>query len=252
MKQFLYFGVLLLTKRLLEHQMQINNYNYFYSPKISRNRINIQNKNTVSFTSCPVCDVNIKTKNPYGQYDLMPATFSELNVTDEEDLLAVMNIHESWINTDYGKGFCNSFYNEKEKNNKRKYWVIENNNSLKPLADRILSLMKTEVVTDSDKNKTMFVCFLQSSPKICNAEIKNIKGVGEMNLGMAINLAKKENCNQLKIISTNDDFYKHVGNFKVEESFDKEGSVLYLDKTQFDETLINIKNKYFFRSPYLQ
>jgi uncharacterized surface protein with fasciclin (FAS1) repeats len=210
------------------------------------NRFTLQNKKQLSFTSIPVYNIKIKTLDPYGKFVPTSAVFSKLKTNTEEDLEAVFNILENWKNTDYGESFSNSFIHNKPRRDTG-YYAIELKDSLKPLYEKILCVIKTEVLKYHTTGKrNLQLCFLQGSPDVIDAPFRTIKGLGDLSLYGVVKLAKAKKVDGIEVISTNDSFYNHIADFQTLEKLDKEGSALYLDKSKFEPFLSRIKAKYSF------
>lgn len=188
--------------------------------KISNN-INKSHSN-VSFSSLKLFDVALQKKTASGVFEVLPAAFTKLSSSSNEDFEAVYDVFQKWGKGDYVEAFCESFYKNKNKN--VGFYFIELFDRSKNLYDRTLCLIKTKIIDGLD-GKHLDLSLLQAKPELINQSSRDIKGLGEAGLVAVEKLAKNSNAKSIEVVSTNNPFYLKRG-YNLIEDFGDEGGFL--------------------------
>ena len=92
------------------------------------------------------------------------------------------------------------------------------------------------------RERSLSLKLLQSSPQILGKQ-EPIKGSGENSISCIIDLAKKNQCQDLDLLSTNDSFYEYLG-FEKDMALKEGVSFMFLDEDKFDPLVQKINRKY--------
>ena len=89
------------------------------------------------------------------------------------------------------------------------------------------------------------ILFLQASPEIADNKKSPIRGAGELAMYAVVKHAKEKKCSKVSLMSTNHDFYRHIGFIPmapISPLYSSKG--FYLEKKDYDTFLKKIEEKY--------
>lgn len=194
------------------------------------------------FTSKPLYNVHLKEKDKNGEYNFIPAKFSELETNSIQDKTLMQNIANSWEKTRFNYA---PFINENFKyyGKFRSYYVLELKDE-KNSPETITCIVETKKNNTEDDTKILNLFYIQAHPNIASNKSSTIKGSGEIMLYGVVKKAQENGFKHIKISSVNDEFYEKMG-------FDRRiGSdhnpYYWLDDDDFGDFLKRIEKKYGF------
>lgn len=162
-------------------------------------------KNNVSFTSTPIHTITLKKLTNGVENGTIKAVFSKLNPFDIKDIESIEKIKETWSDPEK---LIHSFYRHfKEKKSDNEFFAIELDEK-NGLSKTILGLLNTCFLP---KDKMYHLLTINTKPNfIKGRKDKEIKGIGEIMLGEAIQQAKQKKVDSFNFISLADNFYDHT------------------------------------------
>lgn len=164
----------------------------------------LSSKQKINFTSTPIHYVSPRTVEGASQNAKM--LFSRLDINSRTDVDAIKQIQEqTWKNDDNIKRtICRKFLGP---NVSGDFFALEKQGE-ESLGERIVGLMNILKYKDSESPVVNISYLVSKHNYLSNPKKRQVKGVGEILLGEAVNVAKKFGA-RLKVFSTNDNFYLH-------------------------------------------
>lgn len=201
--------------------------------------------NKYNFGAQPLYPLNVKQKVDNG-YITVPAHFCEIDYIDSDDVDLVIKMNKKWVPKNplenYIDTIAKNFVKAIRKKETRKYFVLQVD--IPTLDDYAKTVSIIETTNPSKFNeKGLEIIFLQSINSIYKILRKfDVKGAGEQIIAGAVQYAKDNNYDFIKLFSTKDSFYDKIGFRCIERG--KDGSIFFLSKYDYDNFLNKTKEKY--------
>lgn len=201
----------------------------------------INNQNTLSFTSIPIHKVNVRNSKTG---ELIPAVFSKLDRNSETDIKAMAIIHRNW-SCPTAKEICFYFL---ETHFPDDFWAIELAGD-KNLSKKIVGLVQTNIEQGS---KIFDLKYLSTKPSLSNKskEKRIVKNIGEVLVGSIVNQAKHKDADYIHIASLIKaiPFYEKIiknAGIKPENChLTKMQRVFFIEKKDFNKYLNHLADEY--------
>lgn len=208
---------------------------------ISINSVNsVNTQNTTSFGARRIDKINLLKKTSAGYTDIIKSDFLELSSKNAKDLDFMAKLRDLWTGkVEYIKQISTGFFQHDPTS-----CFFVNQINLKD-GKKVTSLMQTTNPKMAFDKEKFYVHFLQSAPEIANKKHRSpIKGSGEISLYEAVKMAKKNKYKELRIISSNNNYYKRLGLEEVELCGDGKGGVYRITKDKYNDFIDKVRKKY--------
>lgn len=203
----------------------------------------------ISFGTTPLYDVQLKQVTPNCHMKFVPAKFSRLVPVDKGDVFAVKEIgKEARKNKETILHHIANIFSAKTYSSGPCY-ALELVDDTKPLKDRIVALVNTEVSDQGDKS-VLKIKYLARNNDVADTKDGSIIGAGEVSVYGVVKIAKEDLEDDVELISkeTAMDFYERIGFEKEKGPRALEFRDYFLDSKDYNFFIKNVEEKYGFEN----